>query len=75
MRSEVGDFPFKLGKRQKQIERRPPHRGCGVELLGDRDERDAVGIEQFDQLSVCATRLYLSYSLAGAQHELLRTLR
>src|SRR5258707_7350453 len=26
------------------------HGGCGIELLGDRDKRYALGIEQFDQL-------------------------
>ena len=26
------------------------HRGGGIELLGDRDERHPMGIEQFDQL-------------------------
>ena len=33
-----GDFPFELGKGQKDVEGQPPHRGRGVELLGHRDE-------------------------------------
>ena len=45
-----GDFPLELGKRQQHIERQSPHRGRGIELLGDRDEGHAVAIEQFDEL-------------------------
>ena len=41
---------LELGKGQQDIEREPPHRGCGVELLGDRDKGHVMGIEQFDQL-------------------------
>src|SRR5258708_1695655 len=33
-----GNFPLKLGKGQEHVERQPPHRGRGVELLCDRDE-------------------------------------
>jgi hypothetical protein len=44
------DLSLKLGKGQKHIERQPAHRGCCIELLGDRNERHAMGIEQFDQL-------------------------
>jgi hypothetical protein len=54
-----GDFPLKLGKRQQHIQRQPPHRGGGIELLGDRDERHAVAIEQFDQLGA-ATLICIS---------------
>src|SRR6266404_7052886 len=35
---------------QEHIESQPAHGGRGIELLGDRDKRDALGIEQFDQL-------------------------
>jgi hypothetical protein len=38
-----------LGKGQEHIERQPAHGGRGIELLGDRDKRYALGIEQFDQ--------------------------
>src|SRR5437660_12685368 len=31
-----GTFPPKLGKRQQAIERKPPHRGRGIELRGDQ---------------------------------------
>jgi len=43
-----GDFALELGKGQEDIEGQPAHRGRGVELLGDRHKRGAVGIEQFD---------------------------
>ena len=33
-----GDFPFELGKGQKDVEGQPTHRDRGVELLGYRDE-------------------------------------
>ena len=45
-----GDLALELGKRQQDVERQPPHRGGGIELLGHRDERHAVLVEQFDQL-------------------------
>ena len=45
-----GDLPLELGKGQEHVERQPAHGGRGIELLGDRDKRHAVGIEQFDQL-------------------------
>jgi hypothetical protein len=32
------------------------HRGCGVELLGDGDEGDAVGIEELDQFGEVGKR-------------------
>jgi hypothetical protein len=41
---------FELGKGQEHIESQPAHGGRGIELLGDRDKRYALGIEQFDQL-------------------------
>src|SRR5207253_4035538 len=44
-----GDFPFELGKGQQHIERQSAHGGRGIELLGDRDKRYPLGIEQFDQ--------------------------
>src|SRR3981081_4874958 len=40
-----GDFPFELGKGQEYIESQPAHGGRGIELLGDRDERYAMGID------------------------------
>src|ERR1700738_4585688 len=52
MRSEVTSRSNWEG--QEHIERQPAHRGRGIELLGDRDKRYALGIEQFDQFGeVC----------------------
>src|SRR5204863_2401488 len=45
----AGDLALELGKRQQHVERQPPHRACGVELLGYRHERHALGIEDLDQ--------------------------
>jgi hypothetical protein len=39
-----------VGKGQQYIERETPHAGVGVEGLRDRHERDAVGVEQLDEL-------------------------
>src|SRR6266436_1690359 len=44
----TGDFALELRKGQKDIEGQAPHRRCGVELLGDRDERDTCRVEDFD---------------------------
>jgi hypothetical protein len=38
------------GEGQKHVERQSTQRSRGIELLGDRDERDAVCIEGFDQI-------------------------
>ena len=50
------DLSLELGEGQKHVERQPAHRSRGVELLGDRDERHAVRIEQFYQLSKVGQR-------------------
>jgi len=44
------DFPLELGERQQHVECQPAHRSRGVKLLGDRDERHAMRIEQFHEL-------------------------
>jgi len=36
---EERHLPLEMGEREQDIEREPAHRGGGVELLGDRDER------------------------------------
>src|SRR6266481_3734665 len=45
----TGDLALELGKGQQHIEGQPPHRARGVELLGDRHERHALGVEDLDQ--------------------------
>jgi hypothetical protein len=44
-----GDLPLELGKGQKYVEGQPAHGRRRIELLGDRDEGDVMGIEQLDQ--------------------------
>jgi hypothetical protein len=44
------DLPLELGKGQQHVEDEPADGGRRVELLGDRDEGDVMGIEQLDQL-------------------------
>ena len=45
-----GDLALELGERQQHVEGQPSHRRGGVELLGHRDKRHAVPVEQLDQL-------------------------
>src|SRR5262249_19716858 len=44
-----GDLALELGKGQENVEGQPTHRRRRVELLGDGDKGDVMGIEQFDQ--------------------------
>ena len=50
------DLALELGEGQQHVEGQSPHAGGGVEGLGDRDERDAVGVERFDQLGEIGER-------------------
>src|SRR6266850_370661 len=43
------DRALELGKGQQHIEGQPPHRARGIELLGDRDERHSLRVEDLDQ--------------------------
>src|ERR1700737_2777237 len=52
----AGDLPLELGKGQQNIERQAPHRARRVELLRHRDERDSLGVEEFDQPSKIGER-------------------
>jgi hypothetical protein len=45
-----GDLALKLRERQEHIERQAAHRAGRVELLGDRNKRHRVRIEQLDDL-------------------------
>src|SRR5262245_9067277 len=45
-----GDLALELGEGQQDIEREPPQRSRGVELLRNRDKGYPMGIEQLDQL-------------------------
>ena len=44
------NLPLELGKGQEHVEGETTHGRRRVELLGDRDKGDVMGIEQFDQL-------------------------
>src|SRR6266446_1979775 len=45
----AGDLALELSKGQQHIEGQPPHRARGIELLGHRDERHALCVEDLDQ--------------------------
>jgi len=50
------DLAFKLGEGQEDIEGQPAHAGRRIERLGDRDEGDAMRVEEFDQLGEIGER-------------------
>src|SRR6266436_6517213 len=45
----AGDLALELSKGQQHIEGQPPHRARGIELLGHRDERHFLCVEDLDQ--------------------------
>jgi hypothetical protein len=45
-----------LRKRQQDVQGQSTHAGRGVEGLRDRDERDLVSVEEFDELSEIGER-------------------
>jgi hypothetical protein len=42
-------LPLELGKGQQHVERQASHRARRIELLRHRDERQSLGVEEFDQ--------------------------
>src|SRR5215207_4233292 len=44
------DLALELGEGEKDVQGEPAHAARGVEGLGDRDEGDAVRVEELDQL-------------------------
>ena len=46
----AGDLALKLGEGQQHVQHQPPHRGGGVELLGDRHEGHTVALKHLDHL-------------------------
>ena len=46
----TGDLALELREGQQHVEHQPPHRGGGVELLGDRDKGHVVALEHLDHL-------------------------
>ena len=63
-----GELPLELGKGQQHIEGQPAHRGGGVELLGDGDERDRSGVEHLDQLGEVGQRAGQAVDLVDHDH-------
>ena len=63
-----GDLALELGKRQQHVQGQPAHRGGGVELLGDRDERYVVLVEQFDELGEVRQRAGQAVDLVDDDH-------
>ena len=59
----AGDFPLELGEGEQHVQGKPPHRGRGVELLGDRDEGDAPSVEGFHDLGEVKQRTRQSVDL------------
>jgi hypothetical protein len=45
-----GHFPLELRKREQHVQGKPPHRGRGIKLLGNRNEGDAPSVEGFHDL-------------------------
>ncbi len=52
----AGDLALELGEGKQHVERQTPHRGRGVELLGYRDKRGAMGIQHIDDLGEVGER-------------------
>src|SRR5260370_30922248 len=52
----AGHFALELSEGEQHIERQPPHRAGGIELLGHRHERHAVGVEDLDHLGEVGER-------------------
>ena len=52
----AGDLALELGEGEQHVQRQPAHAGGGVELLGHRDEGDARGIEDLDDLGEVGER-------------------
>ncbi len=64
----AGDFPLELGEGQKDIQGQPSHAGGGVELLGDRHERDAAAVEDIDELGKIGERARQPVDLIDDDH-------
>ena len=62
------DLPLELGEGEKHVEGEPSHRGGGVELLGDGDERDLMAIEYLDDPGEVRQRPCQSIHLVDDDH-------
>jgi hypothetical protein len=50
------EFALELSEREQDVQRQPPHAGGGIELLGDRDERHRMLVEQLHELGEIGQR-------------------
>jgi hypothetical protein len=57
-----------LGKGQRHVEGQTTHGRRRIELLGDRDKGDAMGIEQFDQFCKVGKRSSQAVDLVDHNH-------
>jgi hypothetical protein len=64
----AGHLALELGKGEQHVQGQPPHRGGRIELLGDRDERDPMGIEQLHQLGKIRQRPGQAVDLVDHHH-------
>src|SRR5215204_163764 len=62
------DLALELSEGQQHVEGEPPHADRGVEGLGHRDERDAVLIEELDQLGEVGERSGEAIHLVDDDH-------
>jgi hypothetical protein len=51
-----GHLALELGKGEQHVKREPAHAGRGVELLGNRDEGDAMRVQDLDDLGEVGER-------------------
>ena len=63
-----GDLPLELGEGQEHVQGQPSHAGGGIEGLGDGHERDAVGVEQLDELGEVGERAGQAIDLVDHHH-------
>ena len=54
--SLAGDLALELGEGEEHIQGQSSHAGRRVELLGDRDERHLMGVEEFNDLGEVGER-------------------
>ena len=55
-------------KERRTLRGQPTHAGGGVEALGHRDERDAISVEQLDQLGEVGERAGEPVDLVDHHH-------
>src|SRR5271154_1646667 len=59
---------LELRERQQHVESQSSHRGCGIELLGDRNERNPLFIKQLDHFGEVGQRAGEAVDLVDYHH-------